>query len=152
MTCSCCGKQHESEKMARLHCSPDVAVCSACVGYLSDQVVRGPAMTPILPVRDMRAAQDFWTRAGLDVEEHSPEYALVMFNGAMVVHVALFPDLDPDRNAAACYMYVEDPVAWQERWKARGLPVSEVKVEPWGMFEFSVQDPSGNLVRVGRER
>lgn len=35
-------------------------------------------------------------------------------------------------------------VAWHQRWKEQGLPVSDVVVEPWGMVEFHVKDPSGN--------
>lgn len=150
VTCSCCGRQHRSGDVVRLHCSPAVAVCGGCAHSLADQVVRRPAITPIFPVHDMAAAREFWTRAGLAVQEHDPEYAFVLFDGAEVLHLDLRPELDPDRNAAACYVHVDDPVAWQQRWKAQGLPVSDVRTEPWGMVEFSVRDPSGNLVRMGR--
>lgn len=47
-------------------------------------------------------------------------------------------------------MHIADPVEWHRRWKDQGLPVSDVVVEPWGMVEFSVKDPSGNLIRLGR--
>ena len=58
---------------------------------------------PILPVRDLAEAREFWSRSGLHT-----------------------------------------------RLEAAGLPVTPVRQEPWGMTEFSVRDPDGNLVRVGR--
>lgn len=70
-------------------------MCSACVGYLADQVVRHPTITPILAVHDLAAADEFWTRAGLDIEQYSPEYALVRVNGAIVMHLASAPNSTP---------------------------------------------------------
>ncbi|MGD9531214.1 MAG: bleomycin resistance protein [Dehalococcoidia bacterium] len=148
--CSCCGQDRTSEGVARLSCHPEIAVCGACVHYLAGQVEHRPAVTPIFPVKDMDAAREFWTRAGLEVHAYDAGYAFVMFGGSEVVHLSLHPDLDPERNAAACYVHVDDPRGWQQRWKVQGLPVSDVKVEPWGMLEFSVRDPSGNLLRMGR--
>lgn len=150
VTCSCCGQQRRPEDVARLHCNPEVAVCGSCAHDLAGQLANRPAITPIFPVHDMVAAKDFWSRAGLEVEEYSPEYAFVMFNGAEVAHLDLRADLDPERNAAACYVHVDDPVMWHQQWQAQGLPVSAVQTEPWGMVEFSVKDPSGNLLRIGR--
>lgn len=117
---------------------------------MADRLARRLAITPIFPVQDMAAATEFWSRAGLQVEEYSPEYAFVLFGGAEVAHLALRPDLDPERNAAACFVHVDDPALLQEQWKGQGLPVSDVLLEPWGVREFSVKDPSGNLIRVGR--
>jgi len=42
------------------------------------------------------------------------------------------------------------PEIWHARWAAAGLPVSQLRAEQWGMVEFSVTDPSGNRLRVGR--
>ena len=42
------------------------------------------------------------------------------------------------------------PEIWHARWAAAGLPVSQLRAKPWGMVEFSVTDPSGNRLRVGR--
>lgn len=148
--CSCCGQQRRSEDVARSHGTPEVVVCRSCAHDLAGQLAHRPVITPIFPVHDMAAVEEFWRRAGLQVEEYSPDYAFVTFDGAEVVHLALRPDLDLERNAAACYVHVDDPVVWHQRWAAQGLPVSAVRTEPWGMVEFSVADPSGNLLRIGR--
>jgi len=105
---------------------------------------------PILSVRDLREAGVFWTRAGLSVEEYDDGYAFVLADGAEVVHLALHPSVDPDTNLSACYLHVADVVGWHDRLADAGLPVTDVRDEPWGMSEFTVRDPSGNLVRVGR--
>jgi len=150
VTCACCGEQRREGDVARLLGRPDIAVCGACAHDLAGRLSRRPAITPIFPVHDMPAATRFWTRAGLQVEPYDAGYAFVLFNGSEIAHLALHADLDPERNAAACYVHVDDPVAWHDRWQEQGLPVSDVATQPWGMIEFSVRDPSGNLVRVGR--
>ncbi|MGH3972487.1 MAG: bleomycin resistance protein, partial [Pseudonocardiaceae bacterium] len=98
---------------------------------------------------DMDEACEFWTRAGVEVEFHDANYAFVLAGGTEVAHLCLTPGLDPDRNAAACYIHTVNPASWHEQWTAAGLPVTDLEIKPWGMREFSVQDPSGNLVRVG---
>jgi catechol 2,3-dioxygenase-like lactoylglutathione lyase family enzyme len=105
---------------------------------------------PILPVRDLDEALAFWSRSGLTVERYDDGYAFVLADGAELVHLALHPSVDPAMNPSACYVHVADVQDWHGRLAAAGLPVTPVRDEPWGMREFSVRDPSGNLVRVGR--
>src|SRR6266536_5330952 len=40
--------------------------------------------------------------------------------------------------------------AWHARMSAAGLPVTPLQEEPWGMREFTLTDPSGNHLRIGR--
>lgn len=40
--------------------------------------------------------------------------------------------------------------AWHQRLTTAALPVSQVEDMPWGMHEFTLTDPSGNRVRIGR--
>ena len=104
---------------------------------------------PIFPVRDLREAGAFWTSAGLEIKKHDEGYAFVLADGHEFVHLDLQPAVDPDTNLSACYIHVMDVQDWHDRLTAAGLPVTPVRDEPWGMREFSVRDPSGNLVRVG---
>ncbi len=150
VTCGCCGQDRAAGDVARLGCHPDIVVCGGCVRAMAGSLADRPSITTIFPVHDMAAARDFWTRAGLDVENYDAGYAFVLFDGAEIAHLDLVADLDTTCNAASCYVHVADPEAWHQRWAARGLPVTALRVEPWGMVEFSVTDPSGNRVRVGR--
>jgi catechol 2,3-dioxygenase-like lactoylglutathione lyase family enzyme len=104
---------------------------------------------PILPVRALEEAAEFWSRSGLTVERYDEGYAFVLADGEEIVHLALHPTVHPDTNPSACYVHVRDVQGWHARLAAAGLPVTPVRDEPWGMREFSVRDPSGNLVRVG---
>ncbi len=104
---------------------------------------------PILPVRDLREAGTFWTSAGLEVRSHDEGYAFVLADGHEFVHLALQPSVDPAANLAGCYIHVVDLQDWHDRLAAAGLPVGPIRDEPWGMTEFRVRDPSGNLVRIG---
>ena len=107
---------------------------------------------PILPVRDLEEARAFWSRSGLHVEVYDQGYAFVLDDGEECVHLAVRPSVDPATNLSACYVHVDDVAAWHGRLADAGLPVTPVRDEPWGMTEFSVRDPSGNLVRIGRAR
>ena len=107
---------------------------------------------PILPVRELGEGTAFWSRAGLAVERYDDGYAFVLAEGHEIVHLALHPSIDPATNPSACYIHVEDVHDWHDRLTAAGLPVTPIRDEPWGMAEFHVRDPSGNLVRVGQPR
>jgi len=39
---------------------------------------------------------------------------------------------------------------WHARFVAARLPVTPIEDMPWGMHEFTLTDPSGNHIRVGR--
>lgn len=107
-------------------------------------------LIPILPVRDLAEARAFWSATGLvTTEEYDAGYAFVRYQGAEIAHLALHPDLDPAANRAACYVHIGEVDELRARFVAAGLPASAVRVEPWGMREFRLSDPSGNLVRLG---
>ena len=40
--------------------------------------------------------------------------------------------------------------SWHARVVAAGLNITSVEDRPWGMHEFTLTDPSGNNIRVGR--
>ncbi len=105
---------------------------------------------PILPVRELAETAAFWSRAGLSVEPYDEGYAFVLEGGEECVHLAVHPSVVPSANLSACYVHVDDVRGWRDRLVAAGLPATPVRDEPWGMTEFSVRDPSGNLVRIGR--
>jgi uncharacterized glyoxalase superfamily protein PhnB len=58
--------------------------------------------------------------------------------------------IDPERNGAGCYLIVNEADDWHTRMAASGLPVTAIADQPWGMHEFTLTDPFGNNVRIGR--
>lgn len=102
----------------------------------------------IFPTADMNASVGFYESLGLEVERYDDGYAWVRHRGDEVLHLAGVADLDLSTNRAAGYWHVQDADAWHERFAA-GSP-GPVVDQPWGMREFSLHDPSGNLLRVGQ--
>jgi catechol 2,3-dioxygenase-like lactoylglutathione lyase family enzyme len=107
---------------------------------------------PILAVADMEAAIDFYRRLGLDVASFDQRYAWVRHRGDEVLHLRLVDGFDPATNSGSAYLHVRDVDLWWEAMTALGVEIERPDDMPWGMREFAVTDPSGNLVRVGSNR
>ena len=103
----------------------------------------------VFPVADMDEAVAFYEALGFEVERYDDGYAWVRHLGAEVLHLARAPDLDPASNHAAGYWHVLDVDHWHERFAAAESARGEIVSQPWGMREFRLTDPSGNLLRVG---
>ena len=77
-------------------------------------------------------------------------FAFVDCDGQSVFDLDAHSDLDRAANRAGCYLIANDADAWQARMQAAGLPVTPIADQPWGMREFTLTDPFGNRVRIGR--
>ena len=115
---------------------------------------------PILPARDLNETRAFYERLGFQAAGWWPNqfggYAILV-RGDLSMHFFSFEDISPDQNYAQCYWRVKDVDALYAEFHAAGLSRSgtprlePVEDRPWGMREFSITDPNGNLVRVGRQ-
>ena len=73
------------------------------------------------------------------------------------MHFYADPELDPPSTASSCYVFTDDADALYEAWAAIGIPTDattgsrlQAAVDTdYGLREFALVDPSGNLVRVG---
>jgi catechol 2,3-dioxygenase-like lactoylglutathione lyase family enzyme len=111
-----------------------------------DQVI------PILPVRGLDETLAFYARLGFALKRRYPHhgYAIVV-RGESELHFSEHRHADSDHTHAGCYLRVRDARALHQEWLAGGAEgLSAVDDKPWRMREFSVVDPSGNLVRVGQ--
>jgi catechol 2,3-dioxygenase-like lactoylglutathione lyase family enzyme len=108
---------------------------------------------PILPARDITDTVVFYARMGFDelrrYEGFGAPY-LILHRDDVELHFVHSPELDPRANDQACYLRLADAQAVYDEWEPIGMiglhPISDT---PWGMREFSVVDPSGNLIRIG---
>lgn len=107
-------------------------------------------VTAGFPTRDMAESRSFYEAAGFEVTRYDDGYFFVVRDGEELLHLVHSPDLDPDNNRAACYLHCSFAEVWHREWADAGLPVSLLEDRPWGKREFSVIDPSGNLIRVGQ--
>jgi hypothetical protein len=65
--------------------------------------------------------------------------------------------LTPNENETSCYWRVRDADRFYQEFARLNLPSEGIPRltapvdQPWGMREFTLVDPSGNLVRVGHD-
>ncbi len=111
---------------------------------------------PILPAQDVRRTRAFYESLGFTAGYHDDRYEILRRDN-LVVHLEAHQDLRPAANHTSCYWRVPDADALYREFAALGLPeegspsLSEPSDEPWGMREFTLKDPAGNLVRIGHE-
>ncbi len=108
---------------------------------------------PILASRDIDETVDFYGRLGFAVvrvhDQFGPPY-LLLRRDDVELHFVHSPDTDPQESHGGCYLRLEDAQSVYDEWAPLDLPeVHPPRDTPWGMREFFVVDPSGNLIRIG---
>ena len=117
------------------------------------------AAIPILPARSLDETIAFYARFGFAVgyRQDEPEPYAILGRGLVELHFFAFADLRPADSYAGCYLRVTDVDKVHADWSALGLPeagiprLTGVRDESWGMREFALVDPNGNLIRVGEQ-
>jgi catechol 2,3-dioxygenase-like lactoylglutathione lyase family enzyme len=113
---------------------------------------------PILPSRDLDETLAFYERLGFANRGAPPQEwdYLILGRGDLWLHFTPAPDVDPLRTASACYCYVDDAQTLYDGWvevvvadEDTGSRITAPEATDYGMREFGVVDPSGNLLRVG---
>ena len=149
MKCYCCGEEREPSMVASLMCHDEIKVCRICVGWLL-QRTGGINVTPTLSVSNMDHAIRFYESIGFDIERYDDGFAFVRLGDQSVFDLDLVSGMDPSANHAGCYVITAEADEWHRRFSGAGVPVTSIEDMPWGMREFTLTDPSGNNVRVGR--
>lgn len=120
--------------------------------------MRAQAAAPVLPSRDLRETLSFYGRLGFENRGAPPEQwgYLIVGRDDAALHFFAMPDVDPLTTSAGCYLYVDDADQAYEEWAGAvepdartGSRITPPRTTEYGMREFAVVDPSGNLVRVG---
>lgn len=114
---------------------------------------------PTLPSRSLPDTLAFYARLGFTGRVLGTEDAYaVLTRGAVELHFFAHPALDPATSHAGCYVRVQDADAMHDAFGAAALPAAgiprldRIADRPWGMREFAVVDPDGNLLRIGQVR
>ena len=80
----------------------------------------------------------------------------ILKRGDLEMHFFSYSDLSPLTNYAGCYWRVNDVEVLHAGCVGTGLPtagtprLTSIEEKPWGMREFALVDPNGNLIRVGQ--
>jgi catechol 2,3-dioxygenase-like lactoylglutathione lyase family enzyme len=112
---------------------------------------------PILPSRNVKDTSDFYHLLGFEGGQHefNSDYAILK-RGDIELHFFTFKELDPSKSYAGCYLRVQDVESIYACFTAAKLPkfgiprIDVLEDKPWGLKEFAVVDPSGNLLRIGQ--
>jgi len=114
---------------------------------------------PIFPALNLDETRAFYERLGFVPwwkGRGSRAYEIVS-RGHLVIHFFAEPELTPAENETSCYWRVRDADRFYQELAALNLPSEGIPRltapadQPWGMREFTLVDPSGNLVRVGHD-
>jgi catechol 2,3-dioxygenase-like lactoylglutathione lyase family enzyme len=112
---------------------------------------------PILPSRSVRATAEFYKRLGFEGGPHAfdPEYGILR-RGSVELHFFTHRALNPADSSAGCYLRVLDVDSIYRDFLSAQLPragiprMDTLEDKPWGLREFAVVDPDGNLLRIGQ--
>ena len=114
---------------------------------------------PVLPSRDLHETLGFYERLGFALQGAPIEQYryLIIGRGSIELHFFEQPSVDPLTTDAGCYVRVRDAEALHSEWQTVGVPTDTVTGSrlmgitstEYGLTEFALVDPSGNLLRIG---
>jgi catechol 2,3-dioxygenase-like lactoylglutathione lyase family enzyme len=112
---------------------------------------------PILPSHSVSATVAFYKRLGFEGGSHESngEYAILR-RGAVELHFFTHKELVPAESSAGCYIRVLDVESIYRSFSSSQLPrtgiprMDTLEDKPWGLREFAIVDPDGNLLRIGQ--
>lgn len=109
---------------------------------------------PILPSRSLPDTITFYRSLGFSGDVHPHGDYAILTRGAVEIHFFTHRDLQPAESFAGCYLRVSDVESFHRSaaaLPARGIPrLDPLEAKPWGMKEFAIVDPDGNLLRIGQ--
>ena len=119
---------------------------------------------PVLPCRSIDEQAAFYAALGFETTFRRPGptgYAAVR-RGGIELHFFVLRSLEPGDSFSSCYVYVHDVdelyASFREglrsalgRIPTRGIPrVGALRHTAYGVRQFTVTDPGGNVLRIGQ--
>lgn len=117
----------------------------------------GDLAIPTLPCRSVAATVAFYRALGFEggAHESNGDYAILR-RGAVELHFFTHKELVPTESSAGCYIRVADVETIYRAFASAELPrtgiprMDTLADKPWGLREFAIVDPDGNLLRIGQ--
>jgi len=92
---------------------------------------------------------------GFRVAHEDSSWIFVARDNCMIMLGECPDDMHPSQLGCHnyfAYLRVDDVDAFHAELQGKGVtPLDTVEDKPWGMREFTVVDPSGNLLRIGHD-
>ena len=104
---------------------------------------------PEFPLADVAAGVAYYREVmGFSVNYQMAGFAVMDRDRARIL---LITKTDQHKGIASCYIYVADADALHTELSGRGANVEAAPVSrPWGLREFRVFDPEGNILTLGQ--
>lgn len=105
------------------------------------------SVVPQLPVTDVEATQAWYRDVlGFEVAWGGSEFGAVWQDRVEI----FFARVQTPLPGSCVCVRVDDADALHERYRQSGAPiVAGLEDKPWGMREFTLQDPNGHRLRIG---
>jgi uncharacterized glyoxalase superfamily protein PhnB len=118
--------------------------------------MRMTRLIPMLPVKSMPAAVEFYEKLGFTVERRSDEWRWAMLRATegsddcrLMVDESINSRPDAPRQHVV-YLYPENVVEYHRQLHAAGVAVPDLEETFYGMTEFRLDDPDGNPLWIGQ--
>ncbi len=111
------------------------------------------AMIPMLPVRSMPAAVDFYCgKLGFEVESRNDDWgwAMLRFDDCRLMIDQSICQHPAGFREAVIYLYPDDVAGYHTRLRGNGLALPDLDLTFYGHAEFRLSDPDGNRLWVGK--
>lgn len=111
---------------------------------------------PVLPSRSLNDTLAFYRRVGFEGHIHGQGNYAILTRGPVELHFFTHRELRPEESSAGCYIRVSDVEGFYQASASADLPRKGIprrdalEDKPWGMREFAIVDPDGNLLRIGQ--
>src|SRR5689334_18643893 len=104
---------------------------------------------PEFPLADVAAGVAYYRDVlGFSINHHNEGFAVMDRDRARIL---LITKTAQHKGIASCYVYVADADALHAELTAKGANVEAAPVSrPWGLREFRVFDPEGNILTLGQ--
>ena len=106
----------------------------------------------MLPVANMPASVEFYSKLGFVVENRNDEWGWAMLRcGECEVMLDQSINHPGIPRLSVLYLYPEDVVEYHRQVRANGLTVPDLTSTFYGMTEFRIEDPDGNRLWIGQD-
>ena len=111
-------------------------------------------LIPMLPVRHMPAAVEYYGKLGFTVESRNDGWgwAMLCFDDCRIMVDQSINQHPGTARDAVLYLYPEDLPAYHAMLRRNGVETPELDLTFYGHQEFRLDDPDGNRLWIGKPR
>jgi catechol 2,3-dioxygenase-like lactoylglutathione lyase family enzyme len=102
------------------------------------------SIAPRFVVTNLEQALAFYRQLGFQTTYQDEDFAIVT-RDSVDLHLNHFPDA-LERKCSVCWIAVTNSEPLYQRYLPTNAIHSPLRAQPWGLKEFSVGDPFGNLI------